>query len=282
MTLNLILAKFKSPQLEKSYNQNYIKQDSLQAIIGIIILILLTIIFSYSDFILFKKTYKFFELVIVRLIFISISVAVVINFRKTQNVKMFNHLLLLFLLWECVFVFYINISRPPDYIQHGILDIIILMSMYVFFPNRFIFQIIPAILYTALDIWVILVFKEPLTPLANTVMWVSYLFANIIGVLAAWRLHIYRRKQFSAWLHEKQLKEELQEALGDVKKLQGLLPVCAKCKKIRNNKGYWEQIETYIEKHTEVEFSHGLCEDCGREMYGDKEWYKKMKKQEGN
>ncbi len=62
---------------------------------------------------------------------------------------------------------------------------------------------------------------------------------------------------------------KLQGALSKVKMLSGLLPICASCKKIRNDKGYWGQIESYIRDHSEVEFSHGICPDCMKKLYPD-------------
>ncbi|HMK61886.1 MAG TPA: PAS domain S-box protein [Dissulfurispiraceae bacterium] len=64
-----------------------------------------------------------------------------------------------------------------------------------------------------------------------------------------------------------QLIVKLQEALSQVKQLSGLLPICSSCKKIRDDKGYWNQIETYISEHSEALFSHGLCPDCGKKLY---------------
>jgi K+-sensing histidine kinase KdpD len=61
-------------------------------------------------------------------------------------------------------------------------------------------------------------------------------------------------------------KNELQEALGNVKKLSGLLPICASCKKIRDDKGYWHQVEAYIKEHSEASFSHGVCPECAKQM----------------
>jgi sigma-B regulation protein RsbU (phosphoserine phosphatase) len=55
---------------------------------------------------------------------------------------------------------------------------------------------------------------------------------------------------------------ELEDALSRVKQLQGLLPICSYCKKIRDDQNYWEQVESYISKHTEAQFSHGICPDC--------------------
>jgi PAS domain S-box-containing protein len=60
---------------------------------------------------------------------------------------------------------------------------------------------------------------------------------------------------------------ELRDALNKVRTLHGMLPICASCKKIRNDKGYWEQIESYLEDHSEAEFTHGICPDCARALY---------------
>jgi hypothetical protein len=63
------------------------------------------------------------------------------------------------------------------------------------------------------------------------------------------------------------LVRDLQEALAEVKTLSGLLPICASCKKIRDDKGYWRQIEIYIRDHSEAEFSHSICPECVKKMY---------------
>ena len=61
--------------------------------------------------------------------------------------------------------------------------------------------------------------------------------------------------------------EELQKALRDVKVLRGLIPICASCKKIRNDGGFWQQLEEYIGEHSEAEFSHGICQPCVKKLY---------------
>jgi len=72
---------------------------------------------------------------------------------------------------------------------------------------------------------------------------------------------------------QKQLVSDLKEAMAKVKTLSGLLPICASCKKIRDDKGYWSQIEAYISGHSEVEFSHSICPECARKLYPDLEIY---------
>ncbi len=66
---------------------------------------------------------------------------------------------------------------------------------------------------------------------------------------------------------EKELNNKLENALAEVNQLSGLLPICASCKKIRNDNGYWEQVEVYIKNHTEAEFSHSICPVCMEKLY---------------
>ncbi len=63
---------------------------------------------------------------------------------------------------------------------------------------------------------------------------------------------------------------ELEKSFGSLKTLKGIIPICANCKDIRNGSGQWETIEAYIQRHSDAEFSHGLCPDCDKELYGDR------------
>lgn len=65
------------------------------------------------------------------------------------------------------------------------------------------------------------------------------------------------------------LISEREQALSEIRILSGLLPICAACKKIRDDKGYWNQLESYIRTHSQAEFTHGLCPECSRKMYGE-------------
>lgn len=90
---------------------------------------------------------------------------------------------------------------------------------------------------------------------------VAYLFGFIFIAIGIWR-----------WLpkvvaHQKMITAHLEETRDEVKVLQGLLPICASCKKIRDDKGYWNRIESYITDHSEATFSHGVCPACTKKLY---------------
>jgi len=88
-----------------------------------------------------------------------------------------------------------------------------------------------------------------------------------LALLAVWVTAVLtlQRKQ----IEEKREKEvrDREKALEEIKVLRGFLPICASCKKIRDDKGYWTQMEAYIRDHSEAEFSHGICPECAKKLY---------------
>jgi PAS domain S-box-containing protein len=84
-------------------------------------------------------------------------------------------------------------------------------------------------------------------------------------VVMASIIDITERKRTEA--SRETLVRELQDALEQLKTLRGLLPICASCKKIRNDQGYWEHIEEYIQTHSQATFTHGLCQECVQTLY---------------
>lgn len=83
---------------------------------------------------------------------------------------------------------------------------------------------------------------------------------------------------FDVLKRERELSKSLQDSLEEVTRLRGLLPICASCKSIRDDKGLWQQIEQYISSHSEAEFTHGICPECARKLYP--EYYGKKKEEE--
>lgn len=124
-----------------------------------------------------------------------------------------------------------------------------------------IFQIIMILLYTFL-----LYYEDGLFLLAkySDTFKLRFIIA-IFGVTAFSAAAEYSRFKAGKKLAEK--NEQLAKTLEEVKELHGLLPICANCKKIRNDQGYWDHVEVYIHEHSKADFSHGICPDCLKELY---------------
>jgi len=86
-------------------------------------------------------------------------------------------------------------------------------------------------------------------------------------------LRVQIKERIQAEEEKEKLIAELQMTIDEVKTLGSLLPICASCKKIRDDKGYWNQLEGYIQEHTDTAFSHGICPDCAQKLYPDLDLY---------
>ena len=122
--------------------------------------------------------------------------------------------------------------------------------------------------------------KQTISP--NITIWQSHMvtiaFSTIVATVVSFfilRRHIELNSKLSAEAIEsehlrKELEitiEQLKDTISKVKTLSGFLPICSSCKKIRDDKGYWNQIESYISEHSEVDFSHSICPACEKKLY---------------
>ena len=93
----------------------------------------------------------------------------------------------------------------------------------------------------------------------------------VVGIISlslgmAWLARRTWHQQMVGQAERDQLIKKLTQALAEVRSLEGLLPICAQCKKIRDDQGYWNHLESYLSAHTDATFTHGVCPDCARDM----------------
>lgn len=99
----------------------------------------------------------------------------------------------------------------------------------------------------------------------------DYLMKGKINDFVLKRVIIHAIERFKILREKEKLIKELQQAQESINLLSGLIPICAHCKKIRDDKGYWKQVETYIREHSDADFSHSLCPDCVEQFYPELE-----------
>ena len=257
------------PDFDTRCRAYYLAQDLSVYYTGMVLLAMPILLFSYSDYLLYGTGPKFELLVGVRLSVLAVTVGMFVKLPEIMSVRSGDKLIAIWCLYFCWVVIFINSTRPPEYIQHAMLDVLILMTLYFLFPLPAPLHAIAPLAFSVGNLIMIFVIKTSVSPLETNVLVITYVLGNALGLYTARRMHRYRRSNFLALDQEKKLRTELEEAISKVKTLQGMLPICAHCKKVRDDQGYWTRIEEYIRAHSEAQFTHGICPDCIKEHYGD-------------
>jgi hypothetical protein len=265
-SINGLTARFESEETEHQYRQVLFSQDKKKITVLLLLMSLCNLAFTYSDFVLPDRKWLA-SLLVLRLTTVVISLAVIGVCRKAASEKTIDNTMLAAMFLYSLFFSFCNITRPVDYYFYLLLDVVSILVFYLYIPIRLIFQIAAATFFTLSEWSLFFYLKESPGTGANLALGVSFVASNLIGFLAARSHHISSRKMFCSWITEKELREKYAEAISRIKTLSGLLPICASCKKIRDDKGYWNHIENYIREHSEAEFTHGLCPDCIKKLY---------------
>jgi hypothetical protein len=156
-------------------------------------------------------------------------------------------------------IFFMDLSVPLGVAMGVLYASVVLISLWA--PRKR-FTVLIAIVCALLTI-LAYALKPPVSDMGK-VIFNRFLALFVIGVTAWLGLKRKNAEEF----REKAVQER-EKALQDIRILRGFLPICASCKKIRDDQGYWTQIESYIRDHSEAEFSHGLCPGCAAKLYPD-------------
>jgi len=103
----------------------------------------------------------------------------------------------------------------------------------------------------------------------RSLFWRSYIIFSLVVCILLSLIVVFSLRMDKAAKERENMITELQDALAEVRKLRGIIPICASCKNVRDDKGYWNQIESYIRDHSEADFSHGICPECAKKLYPD-------------
>lgn len=101
---------------------------------------------------------------------------------------------------------------------------------------------------------------------SGSALW-KVLVNRFLAVFAIWSVTILSLQRKTIAEEKERAVKERERALEDIRVLKGLIPICSSCKKIRDEQGHWNQLEAYISKNSEADFSHGICPDCKKALY---------------
>lgn len=232
------------------------------------IVIFLVICFGFMDTYFFKETagqVRLFRLAVVLFAAAAIWVSGQERFRRYMDWNGFAFVTLLSLFCN----YLMRMDDTPGFSVY-------FAGMLLMFPGIFT---VPGIGYRYA--WVSMVSSPVLFMICQAgagipaQVYMAYLFFLVSSVI----IYLYLGYLLERLFRQNYLgSADLKASLAQVRQLSGLLPMCAGCKKIRDDSGYWQQVETYLASRSEVQVSHGLCPDCLDKAYGKQDWYLQMKR----
>lgn len=273
--ISMWLAEFADRDMEAAFQSHMQPIMIRQLQIVLIVWGILLALFAIPDLIVLGLVPPFYYLLTFRVVsLVAISILFLMIRPETNIFKISYPYTLVTIAYTTGFMmFFIYRSDSLDLVM-GVVALQ-LMSLLMFVPIRFVM-----LFYTALYTVIITLgarFVAGTPKIRLLAIFVLLMLPVVVGAVTAIRLAILHRKQFRLLRETEKINVELQKALSDKKELSGLLPICASCKNIRNDDGYWEQIEGYIKEHSKAEFSHGICPKCMEKLYGEEDWYKETK-----
>jgi len=177
---------------------------------------------GYGDYLNFGLSHEFYELILARVVFLVFSAIILIVLKHVRTVKQFDYLVFL---WSTIYILlsiYINTSRSLTNINFTYIDTLIVLALFLVFPNNLSIKGILASILTIGDLVVILFFKNPISDLSFKTIALSYIVANVLGLFIANRLQQFRQKQYHAFFQKQNLCEDL-EKIAFVDYLTGAL-----------------------------------------------------------
>jgi hypothetical protein len=252
---------FASPAVEQQYLEHQLVIDLAQAKLFVIVIGMGVLVFVASDYRFFGATRQFLLLVGVRLLMLAGAAITMGVISKSRTPSTVRRTLLVYSIFVAASSLYIFSTRSASFVGPALVDVALVCIFYFSLPLPWLLQLIPALIatvgYVGL-IWPNLPRDSP----TRTALIATLVLANLLGAWSSMLLNYWKRRQFGALRREADLRVRLEQALSEVKTLRGILPICSHCKKVRDDAGYWHQVEAYVQDRTHAAFSHGICPEC--------------------
>jgi len=227
------------------------------------------VLFGFSDYTLFGFSAMFFGLAGLRLAVVAGTAGALFFLRHVRNPPVFDVVLTVWGLAVGAFVLFVNWTRPASFHGQIALDVLCVVLAYVALPLPLPRQMLLAGLFTVGNLLLFFLVKAPQGSMTVTVVVAAQVLANAAGILVSCSVKTRKRQLFAAYLREQQLRANLVKALAEVRTLRGLLPICATCKRVRDEEGGWQCVEIYVRDRTHADFTHSICPVCMTEALQD-------------
>ncbi len=265
MQLNNLTATFKSELIERDFRNMVLAEQKRQYYIVAVIGMLAWVSFIFSDFATQKGLILNLHLV-VRFTFILLTLVIAVYMRGAKNPFIIDKVMFGWIMIGFSFAMWITYWRPHSGFSYILVHSLMLYCLYVAIPMTVPSKLVTGFYGSVVFLYIIFIPPVSYTVVEVIAIFLSFAFYNALGVAMVYRTEIDRRRIFRMVEIEKALRLNLEKTMAEVRVLQGLLPICAWCKRIKQPDSSWKSIEDYVTEYSDATFSHGVCPDCAKRL----------------
>lgn len=260
---NIFSYKLQPPELEARFLKHNLPEAKLWFQVMAILIITVLIAFIVIDFSVFKEPLHLMISITSRIVAIAAAFSLILFSSRIHEPKQMHLFTFFMVLVVLINLLIAHAVRPSDQITNVAWSLMAIFTCYAAIPTSRELQTAATVFYTIGTCIVWFLIKKPAwSPVEIITIMGAYVYANICGFFISNQIALSRRHIFRLLNEEKSANKKLEAAIKEIKTLQGILPICAYCKKIRNDSGYWKQLEGYLTEHTDALFSHSVCPEC--------------------
>ena len=240
---------------ENAYRAHYLSNDIQQITMIVSLAVVLMFCISLNDILKLEANPSLVEGLVIRSVLILLSILLVWLIRKIRQPWIVDINALIYSIVVASGIFWFHYTVDTSVLRMASMVIIFIYAIHLAFPTYAIYASFPVIMLMIADAYLLFTSSSTDYIENRNVVMIAYVASLGIAVMSSALLQRSRYNAFSA--------------LQEVKTLSGLLAICSSCKKVRDDQGFYQQIERYIQDRSDAEFTHGICPDCASKLYPD-------------
>lgn len=246
------------------------EQDRRQLVVAVLVLAIPVVLFAIVDVLTAGEDASRLALLLaIRAIGLGLLVTGIRRLLRVRERQRFGRIVTASSHVVVLLILAVHALRPPQLLTPFFFTLLFIVALYVALPTRWRDQRGPALVLTGGSILFLFFHHTGVVPAERVSIVVMLLAANAIGMSLGWSRTVAERREEAYVRREREARDILERTLGELRVLRGILPICAHCRKVRDERGAWAALEAYVRQHTEAEFSHGICPDCAAEHFPD-------------
>lgn len=263
--------RFDSPELEQRYRLDRLPSNRRTLVAILTVTVVFQLLNLPTDWMLTGGGREFEVLLVIRVTGSVIAVAGAMIIARVRAPDLFERVATWWGMLTALGVVASFAVLPPGYTTHTAWSVFLVLAMYVVLPVSFTSQVVVASIFTVGDALILTYLKVPVSRAMVADILTAHCCAHVLGLVVSWQFQRSRRDQFRAHREAELAQTQEQRALGELRMLQGILPICSHCKRIRNENGEWSQLEVYVRRHSDADFSHSICPQCEAKFFDPQE-----------